>query len=192
MMVEPTCIGFWPEDAGGNVAPDFGAQLVAILVVYRRRAHGHGLVAPVTFNTGISQGSRSSSFVRPASRSERLPKNHPRYRTGGDGRHVGVAGIHNGADPGLIRRRHQPALAPLRLDRDSVASRLQGNFLSKHHIACGQTAIRHKTPTHLGMSRIVHLLHVHTRTMVDSVSLSPVATHDIEVAFSIELRTLLR
>src|SRR5467141_2463264 len=63
-----------PEDAGGNVAPDFGAQLVAILVVYRRRAHGHGLVAPVTFNTGISQGSRSSSFVRPASRSERLPK----------------------------------------------------------------------------------------------------------------------
>src|SRR5258706_6037158 len=54
--------------------PDFGAQLVAILVVYRRRAHGHGLVAPVTFNTGISQGSRSSSFVRPASRSERLPK----------------------------------------------------------------------------------------------------------------------
>src|SRR5258708_3014654 len=52
--------------------PDFGAQLVAILVVYRRRAHGHGLVAPVTFNTGISQGSRSSSFVRPASRSERL------------------------------------------------------------------------------------------------------------------------
>src|SRR5258706_8187798 len=50
------------------------AQLVAILVVYRRRAHGHGLVAPVTFNTGISQGSRSSSFVRPASRSERLPK----------------------------------------------------------------------------------------------------------------------
>src|SRR5258707_4596105 len=74
MMVEPTCIGFWPEDAGGNVAPDFGAQLVAILVVYCRRAHGHGLVAPVTFNTGISQGSRSSSFVRPASRSERLPK----------------------------------------------------------------------------------------------------------------------
>src|SRR5882757_3037099 len=54
--------------------PNFGAQLVAILVVYRRRAHGHGLVAPVTFNTGISQGSRSSSFVRPASRSERLPK----------------------------------------------------------------------------------------------------------------------
>src|SRR5258706_10402396 len=47
---------------------------------------------------------------------------HTRYRTGGDGRHVGVAGIHNGADPGLIRRRHQPALAPLRLDRDSVAS----------------------------------------------------------------------
>src|SRR5258708_8453328 len=66
--------GFGPEDAGGNVAPDFGAQLVAILVVYRRRAHGHGLVAPVTFNTGISQGSRSSIFVRPASRSERLPK----------------------------------------------------------------------------------------------------------------------
>jgi len=31
-----------------------------------------------------------------------------------------IAGIHNGADPGLIRRRHQPALAPLRLDRDSV------------------------------------------------------------------------
>src|SRR5258708_7549873 len=111
--------GFGPEDAGGNVAPDFGAQLVAILVVYRRRAHGHGLVAPVTFNTGISQGSRSSSFVRPA---KDFLKSHTRYRTGGDGRHVGVAGIHNGADPGLIRRRHQPALAPLRLDRDSVAS----------------------------------------------------------------------
>jgi hypothetical protein len=42
------------------------------------------------------------------------------------------------------------------------------------------------------MSRIVHLVHVHTRTMVDAVSLSAVAIDDIEVAFSVELRALLR
>ncbi len=42
------------------------------------------------------------------------------------------------------------------------------------------------------MSRIVYLVHVHTSTMVDAVSLSAVATDDIEVAFSIELRALLR
>jgi hypothetical protein len=42
------------------------------------------------------------------------------------------------------------------------------------------------------MSRFVHLVHVHTRTMVDAVSLSAVATDDIEVAFSVELRALLR
>jgi hypothetical protein len=35
-------------------------------------------------------------------------------------------------------------------------------------------------------------VHVHTRTMVDAVSLSAVATDDLEVAFSIELRALLR
>jgi hypothetical protein len=40
------------------------------------------------------------------------------------------------------------------------------------------------------MSRIVHLVHVHTRTMVDA--LSAVATDDIEVVFSVELRALLR
>src|SRR5712675_1222387 len=74
----------------------------------------------------------------------------------------------------------------------AVFARLQGDFLSKHHIACGQTAIRHKTPTRLGMSRIVHLVHVHTRTMVDAVSLSAVAADDIEIAFSIKLRALLR
>src|SRR5258708_8606624 len=66
--------GFGPEDAGGNVAPDFGAQLVAILVVYRRRAHGHGLVAPVTFNTGISQGRGPASFCGPPRSPETLPK----------------------------------------------------------------------------------------------------------------------
>jgi len=42
------------------------------------------------------------------------------------------------------------------------------------------------------MSRRVHLVHVHTRTMVDAISLSTVATYDIQVAFSIELRALLR
>ena len=73
-----------------------------------------------------------------------------------------------------------------------VFARFQGDLLSKHHIACDQTAIRHKTPTQLGMSRIVHLVHVHTRTMVDAVSLSAVAPDDIEVAFGIELRALLR
>jgi hypothetical protein len=81
---------------------------------------------------------------------------------------------------------------PVGYRQRAVFACLQGDFLSKHHIACGQTAIRHKTPTRLGMSRVVNLVHVHTRTMVDAVSLSAVATDDIEVAFSIELRALLR
>jgi hypothetical protein len=42
------------------------------------------------------------------------------------------------------------------------------------------------------MSCIVNLVHVHTRAMVDAVSLSAVATDDMEVAFSVELRALLR
>jgi hypothetical protein len=79
---------------------------------------------------------------------------------------------------------------PIGYRQCAVFARLQGDFLSKHHVACGQTAIRHKTPTRLGMSRIVHLVHVHTRTMVDA--LSAVATDDIEVVFSVELRALLR
>ena len=81
---------------------------------------------------------------------------------------------------------------PIGYRQCAVFARLQGDFLSKHHVACGQTAIRHKTPTELGTSRFVHLVHVHTRTMMDAVSLSAVATYDIEVAFSIKLRALLR
>jgi hypothetical protein len=42
------------------------------------------------------------------------------------------------------------------------------------------------------MSRIVHLMHVHTCTIVDAVSLSAIAPDDIKVAFGIELRALLR
>src|ERR1700686_2657597 len=53
------------------------------------------------------------------------------------------------------------------------------------YMACDQMAVRYKTPAQLGMSRIVHLMHVHTRTIVDAVPLSAVATDDIEVAFSI-------
>src|SRR5258705_10547377 len=43
---------------------------------------------------------RAALCGRRAGRKDFL-KSHTRYRTGGDGRHVGVAGIHNGADPDL-------------------------------------------------------------------------------------------
>jgi hypothetical protein len=88
--------------------------------------------------------------------------------------------------------RHLVWRKPVGYRQRAVFARLQSDFLSKHHVACDQTAIRYKTPTQLGMSRIVYLVHVHTRTMVDAISLSAVATDDIEVAFSIELRALLR
>ena len=94
--------------------------------------------------------------------------------------------------PPARAERHLVWRKPVGYRQCFVFARLQGDFLSKHHIACGQTAIRHKTPTRLGMSRIVHLVHVHTRTMVDAVSLSAVATDDVEVGFGIELRALLR
>jgi len=100
---------------------------VAILVrIPAGRAHRPTvLVAPVTFNTGISSGEQIEQLwcVRPASRSETdfLKSLILAIRTGGRRRPPRRRSpeIHNGRGPwALIRRRHQPAPRPhWRLDR---------------------------------------------------------------------------
>src|SRR5260370_3014408 len=141
MMRFTSC--FMPPGGAADIVDDGGADLYRVLAqkmpaAMLRPPAARSLWPSLSYTAGaptatvswlrwpstqvsVRGADRAALCGRRAGRKDFL-KSHTRYRTGGDGRHVGVAGIHNGADPGLIRRRHQPALAPLRLDRDSVAS----------------------------------------------------------------------
>ncbi len=69
--------------------------------------------------------------------------------------------------------------------------RFQGNLLREHDVARNEKTFGHKTQANFGASGVIELMHIGRGTVVDTVSLSAVATDDVKISFGIELRALL-
>ena len=69
---------------------------------------------------------------------------------------------------------------------------LQRDFLREHDIARDEVGVGYKTPTNSRAAGAVDLLDIHRGAMMNPVSLSAVATGDVEIPVRVVLRELLR
>jgi hypothetical protein len=70
--------------------------------------------------------------------------------------------------------------------------RFQSDFLRKHYVARDEITMGNETPANLGGASAIKLMHITRDAVIDTVSTPGVASDDIKILLSIELRALRR